>query len=425
MELNTPTSRGTRAFCAAVLGAVVAACSAAPPPSNGDAPRAFTVHWSVTTDPVYQRRSGRDLQAEVDFGGAPIERDTVILYQHRLGLFPRGGPHVPQMYPDYMDRHRAKIAEDLDVLIPDRNFSGFAVIDYECWNLIWEWTPNGQSNGGPEADDRDTQTDWREFLLSKNPDVFRGLSQEEETALLKSTYEAAAREFYLVTLRECRRLRPKAKWGFYNYPVLGLWPRLWDASVPIECQHLTRAQERNDTLQWLWDEVDFIAPEIYARRVAIPFGSGPHPSYETTVAGNRRYIEAKIKEGRRIANGKPVFGYAWMKYHPTTGPYSYKDLNAHDAQLQFEAAFDAGADGVFLWDTLKTPEDKESIEAKIRAHLIPALARMNPGGQRPEGALSATPGKRAPAKKNELSASPTRQRVKQEPTIRVSPAGRR
>src|SRR5690606_7479092 len=147
----------------AVLTSPAAAAGVAPPESADN----FTVHWTVTTDPVYLRRNKDDLAANIDFAGAPIVRDATVLYQHRIGLYPKGGPHIPLLDPTYMDRHKAKLAADLDKLIPDKNYSGLAVIDYEAWHLIWEWTQNVPSGLGLTADDKDYRDDWAQYVQQR------------------------------------------------------------------------------------------------------------------------------------------------------------------------------------------------------------------------------------------------------------------
>ena len=44
-------------------------------------------------------------------------------------------------------------------------------------------------------------------------------SEPQLTAAAKASYEAASTEWLVQTLRTCRSIRPKARWGFYGYPI--------------------------------------------------------------------------------------------------------------------------------------------------------------------------------------------------------------
>ena len=44
-------------------------------------------------------------------------------------------------------------------------------------------------------------------------------SEPQLVAAAKASYEAASTEWLVQTLRTCRSLRPKARWGFYGYPI--------------------------------------------------------------------------------------------------------------------------------------------------------------------------------------------------------------
>lgn len=81
-------------------------------------------------------------------------------------------------------------------------------------------------------------------------------SWTNETQILaqaKLDFNTAAQQYFVGTIRTLKRLRPKARWGYYQFPYC--------AYNGTGCAPQMAAD--NDEVQWLWNEVDVLFPEIY------------------------------------------------------------------------------------------------------------------------------------------------------------------
>ncbi len=103
-----------------------------------------------------------DWASMIDVGGVPMDHKIVVLYQQDLGYVAQLGPEGTANNPSALQVHLAKVRRDLDRLIPDVNFSGVAVIDYETWNLIWDCSSQSVQNG------------WTTYVQGVQPNSDRG-----------------------------------------------------------------------------------------------------------------------------------------------------------------------------------------------------------------------------------------------------------
>jgi hypothetical protein len=91
---------------------------------------------------------------------------------------------------------------------------------------------------------------------------------------------------------------PAVSFGFYGtVPIPDYWRA---ASDPMSPQFLEWRMD-NDRLTQIVDHVDALYPSIYTF----------YPDRRAWVA----YAEAQIAEARRLAKGKPVYGFLWPLYH--------------------------------------------------------------------------------------------------------------
>lgn len=364
------TARYGRAFLVLVMG--IAAALFLPGASGSQNRQDYTFHWCVRTQRNFLNKTGVDWAARMNFAQAPIRRDTVVLYQHRIGFFPQAGPHLIRQDPTWMDRHRFKIKDDLAALIPDPNFNGIAILDFEKWHLLWDRTRDDPSSDpSPTALDNDYKTDWEEQILSANPRVFDRLSDKQKEHLLKITYEETTRDFYLATLNECRRLRPKAKWGFFNYPTF---------YGPHVSNHV---KQLNEQLAWLWEAVDVLIPSTYARFYTHVETSQPGDErFENTIEADRKWILARVGEAVRLAAGKPVYTIMWIRYEQPLGGGKYGSkhfqlLNDVNLNHQLNLPREAGADGVIIWESLSSDFIVKQVQQYINKKLAPEVIKAS------------------------------------------------
>jgi hypothetical protein len=133
-----------------------------------------------------------------------------------------------------MDAHKAALKFGLDAQVPP-DFDGFVSYDMEGWDGV-EGNTSGYAKycGGAEA------------------------------------FHAAAKDYFTVTMKTVKALRPKASFGFYGRPAKGEGGRSYDCECGSDCTQCARPDYRyandlrahNDALMWFFELVDFIQPSL-------------------------------------------------------------------------------------------------------------------------------------------------------------------
>ncbi len=297
-----------------------------PEPAQPDA--GFAYWWHVT---------GKE-RARVSAAGLAVRADVAVLYQQGAGMYPRffegrelnGG--VPQRTD--MSAHLRELRNDINREIPDAGFTGWAVLDYEAWEPIWELTP---------SEYRDAS---REIVRRANP-----LRQAADIdRLAQVAYESAARRFLTESLREAKRQRPRAKWGVYALP--------WPTYAPYKAR-----------IAWLWDLCDAVYPCIYTpmktdegSQIEGFWGPGKY----------RDEIVSRIALARAAAGKKPVVPFVWVLYDGNKR-FARQFLNDADLQTALTAPREAGAQGVILWNEAPNPAAATDLQQYVQRKLAPAL----------------------------------------------------
>ena len=137
---------------------------------------------------------------------------------------------------------------------------------------------------------------------------------------------------YLSVLSWVKGEAPAVPFGLYGtVPIPDYWRA---ASDPMSPQFLAWRRD-NDRLAQIVDHVDALYPSIYTF----------YPDRQAWVA----YAKAQIAEARRLAKGKPVYGFLWPLYH-NQGNESLGsrpiEPDYWDLQLATMAQY---ADGVVIW----------------------------------------------------------------------------
>jgi hyaluronoglucosaminidase len=291
--------------------------------------------------PIYAGLTGSHA-ARVDYGGTSvIPGRVVVMLEHQAGQYPRfqrnrtffGG--LPQQAN--MSAHLAEFARDVNRQIPDPNFDGFVVIDYETWKPFWNttWT------------NRDL---YREESMRYVRSRFPMMPAAQVEALAREEFETAAREFMLTTLREGKRLRPNAKWGYYAY-IPGYHGDTDDA-------------EQSDDLSWLWNEVDAMYPSVYVRNFSRP--GITRARGEWNISDFRAIVREKIDAAQSVGAGKPMLAFVHRAYKMNNPIYGGQMLNDLDWEASFVYTAELGVDGLILWDAVNSMAAKRSIEQDLR-----------------------------------------------------------
>lgn len=117
-------------------------------------------------------------------------------------LFRRNGG-VPQN--GNLRAHLAMFEKHVDELIPDKDNSGLAIIDFESWRPVY------RQNFGTLQPYKDLS-----IKLVKQEHPYWSKSDIEFEA--KRLFSDYAKLFILETLELAKAIRPKAKWGYYGLP---------------------------------------------------------------------------------------------------------------------------------------------------------------------------------------------------------------
>lgn len=95
--------------------------------------------------------------------------------------------------------------ENVDKLIPDENFAGVGIIDFESWRPIF------RQNFG-------TLAPYKELSIQNEKKLHPFLPRWWIEKEAEKKFEFYAQQFMEETLYYVKQLRPKATWGYYGFP---------------------------------------------------------------------------------------------------------------------------------------------------------------------------------------------------------------
>jgi hyaluronoglucosaminidase len=235
-----------------------------------------------------------------------------------------------------LSAHLQYIRDNIDGWLPDPDYAGNAVFDFENWTPLWEENNNpGSSWHGTAYQNlslalvRSAHPDWNE-------------SQVNSTAAAE--FEAAGTAYFVQTLQLCVSLRPKAAWGFYGFPQNLDRPCVGNIDNP-QCGYRNPAlgpaqRAANERLAQLWAVQTGFFPSVY-------LNDGTNSS-GFPAACNADYIAGNTAEAVRLrdkyAPTAPVLPFTWAYYHAGVTLLAPWDMAA-----SFDVPPENGAQGVLLW----------------------------------------------------------------------------
>eukprot|EP01083_Nonionella_stella_P142552 441303_1 len=258
------------------------------------------------------------------------------------GLFPQilnngsiinGG--VPQS--SNLSLHLDLITKQLTRWIPDPDWNGNAVLDFEAWTTVWDYnTETGESNWHSKR--------YQDYSITLAQHEYPNYNSSEIYSIAKKHFEAAATKFFVETLKTCSSIRPRAKWGFYGLPA-NLHGSCSGTGDHLQCgyndpTHGAMYRNYSDQQIQIWQVSDIIYPSIYL--------SAGGDKYQYMA-----YINSTVTESLRCAknggiDGNMVYPYIWQKYHNGTTLLSEQDLN-----ITVKQPYDLGARGLVIWGDAK------------------------------------------------------------------------
>lgn len=335
----------------------------------------FTVYWGVC---MFGDVADSSWQSNLSFDNAAISRDLIFLTQFKVGAFPKAGIHMFELRPEMWQQHWRKLASDMNRYVP-QDFTGIVVIDYERWRPYWERTRNIRNDGAPfDAEDFDFLLDWRDAVRETRRDEYNAVPAADRLQYVYDTYDEMALRFYIETLRECKRLRPNAKWTYFNFPKLRYYCPEETPRGTIGYGDLThRASHINDKCQALYDEMDVVVPSIYPQQWTVignNFRSDMPLARQNRDRANSEFIFTNVAEARRLAKGKPVLPIISLRYYMQWPERLW--LNDVNIRQAISVSQQAGAEGLILWEGVGTRAEWNALQAMISERLAPAVREL-------------------------------------------------
>lgn len=327
--------------------------------------------------PLVDALGGVDPVKGVDVRQSPFDKEAQVPPGWRLGMYRRQGPHMIALQSPTLSRHLAELERDVPRIVPP-DFTGPVVIDYEPWWALWERTPNTPSAGAVDALDGDYKDDWRDYINEHKPHLVQGLSPEQAETIYKRTYESFVRTFLLATYYKCKQLRPRAQWGFYNYPQVLIVSDLTPPGVQGYGDLTHRASRLNDENGWLYETVDFVAPRIYPSRMVVEH----NPTTAERQAGrisrsvHEAWLSSMVRESARLAKGKPVYPLHSAIYY-TRHDFEHQPVTQFHHEEVFRVLSENGAAGVIIWHAVKDRDGLDQWNSLWQNQLKPAGINAN------------------------------------------------
>ncbi|XP_062248160.1 glyco_hydro_56 domain-containing protein [Platichthys flesus] len=293
----------------------------------------FIIFWGIPNSACSGKTDPR-------YFGMEQEGRVALFYEDMLGNYPyfvdkdtpvNGG--LPQH--TRLDNHLQKTQQDLEAALPAPRYLGLGVLRWA------EWSPQWFRN-------REKQIMYLEASRNLLKNFFPGWTPEEVEKWSQVDFEAAAQAVMMETLREAKRLRPKALWGVSPYPSCynGDPAQTMLANYTGQCPAAEMAL--NDELLWLWKRSSALYPLLTLEKL------------QGGTSGARLYSSSQVREALRVSSltgtafDLPVFPLVKSVYTSTNTFLSQTDL----VNTIGESAA-LGTAGVVIWERNETKTERE------------------------------------------------------------------
>jgi len=310
---------------------------------------------------------------ELNFRGLAMTNDVI---GGQYGLHPIEGPHIIAGDPAFYSAHQTKLTADINASIPDKNFAGIIVFDYENWWPNWEWS----SRVTPE---------WTKYIKNQRPELLAGHVTSEWDGIIQAAYNAEVRKYYEFTINLCRQLRPRARISVYGIPLGSYWVFNGSTQGTVDLARYKQIHEVD--LAWYFNLIDVVCPTIYqAYAVKTPPGPG-----QFEPAGPTAHVLGIVGEAVAAGRGKPVFPFMQFRYHPSSN-FGGQFMTSESLDICIRLPRQAGAAGIIVWDFFYNDADvahwQTFYDNTARSILATSLSNGNTGGPGGTGGTDPGPG---------------------------------
>lgn len=226
--------------------------------------------------------------------------NVTIFYSWQLGTYPyytsTGEPifgGLPQNAS--LVTHLACTFQDIKAVMPEPDFSGLAVIDWEAWRPRWafNWDSKDIYRQRSVALVQAEHPDWPETLVE---------------AVAQDQFQEAAQAWMAGTLQLGQILRPHGLWGYYGFPDCYNHNFL---SPNYTGQCSLNIRDQNDQLDWLWNQSYALYPSVYLPAALMG-----------TTGKAQLYVRHRVQEAFRVATASrdpkvPILPYVQIFYEMT------------------------------------------------------------------------------------------------------------
>jgi hypothetical protein len=111
-----------------------------------------------------------------------------------------------------LQQHLAALRVGIPKWIPDPDWAGNAMLDFEAWDPVY--AHNTASNCGFHG------SCYQTMSIKLVKEAHPSWTSAQVAAEAETQFNSAALDFFVQTLKTCQSIRPKAKWGYCERPLL-------------------------------------------------------------------------------------------------------------------------------------------------------------------------------------------------------------
>ncbi|CAG5006705.1 unnamed protein product [Parnassius apollo] len=273
---------------------------------------------------------------------ALLKNETSGKFKFRNGGVPQEGD---------IDSHLDAFRLTMEQSIPDVDFKGIGIIDFESWRPIF------RQNFGVLIPYKDVSYEIEKKMHWWWPKTW---IQEEA----KERFEEAARIFMQNTLSIAKQMRPKAQWGYYGFPYC------FNVATNNPSENCpAKVTQENNQLHWLWSESTALYPSVYS-------------SKNLTSKQLAALIRGRVAEASRTRRkGTLILPYFWFRYRD--GGF----FNELDLEMVLKTLYKSNASGFIIWGSSKdvnTIDKCNKLQNYVDTIMGPAIAKYAKYNQKTE-----------------------------------------